>query len=315
MKEKIIAIVGPTAVGKTRLGVELAKEFNGEVISGDSMQIYKGLDIGTAKVTEEETEGITHHLINEKHPEESYDVSDFQAAASRKIEEIASNNHLPIIVGGTGLYIESLLYNVSHGGEAEPDQHFRKEMEIFAKEKGNQSLWEKLNRIDAEAAKKIHPNNVRRVIRALEVYHVTGQTFSSYQAERQEKEARYDAFVIGLNTDRQLLYDRINQRVDLMVEQGLIEEAKRLWETVAPDKQSAKGIGYKELFPYFEGSVSLKEAVDQIKQNSRRYAKRQLTWFRNRFEVDAWFNFVQHPEEIDSCNEQVVKFLQKEYKD
>jgi tRNA dimethylallyltransferase len=311
VKEKMIVIVGPTAVGKTRLGVELAKKFDGEVISGDSMQIYRGLDIGTAKVTEEEAEGIPHHLINEKDPDESYAVSDFKKAASKKIEAITARGHVPIVVGGTGLYIESLLFDVSHGGEAEPDETFRKQMEEKAEKDGKESIWEQLKEIDPEAAKKIHHNNVRRVIRALEVYHVTGQTFSSYQAERQEKEARYDAFVIGLNTDRTLLYERINQRVDLMMEQGLVEEAKRLWQAVDVEAQSAKGIGYKELFPFFEGKEDLEEAVDSIKQNSRRYAKRQLTWFRNRFEVDAWFDLVEHPEQVTECEEQVQKFLNR----
>jgi tRNA dimethylallyltransferase len=311
VKEKMIVIVGPTAVGKTHLGVDLAKKFDGEVISGDSMQIYRGLDIGTAKVTEEEAEGIPHHLINEKDPDESYAVSDFKEAASKKIEAITARGHVPIVVGGTGLYIESLLFDVSHGGEAEPDEGFRKQMEEKAEKEGKESIWEQLKEIDPEAAKKIHHNNVRRVIRALEVYHVTGQTFSSYQAERQEKEVRYDAFVIGLNTDRALLYERINQRVDLMMEQGLVEEAKRLWQVVDVEAQSAKGIGYKELFPFFEGKEDLEEAVDNIKQNSRRYAKRQLTWFRNRFEVDAWFDLVEHPEQMTECEEQVQEFLNR----
>jgi tRNA dimethylallyltransferase len=311
VKEKMIVIVGPTAVGKTRLGVELAKKFDGEVISGDSMQIYRGLDIGTAKVTEEEAEGIPHHLINEKDPDESYAVSDFKEVASKKIEAIRARGHVPIVVGGTGLYIESLLFDVSHGGEAEPDEAFRKQMEEKAEKEGKESVWEQLKEIDPEAAKKIHHNNVRRVIRALEVYHVTGQTFSSYQAERQEKEALYDAFVIGLNTDRALLYERINQRVDLMMEQGLVEEAKRLWQAVDVEVQSAKGIGYKELFPFFEGKEDLEEAVDNIKQNSKRYAKRQLTWFRNRFEVDAWFDLVENPEQVTECEEQVQKFLNR----
>lgn len=311
MKDKIIVIVGPTAVGKTKLGVELAKAFDGEVISGDSMQIYKGLDIGTAKVTEEEKDGVPHYLINEKQPDESYAVSDFQEAASQKIEEITARGHVPIIVGGTGLYIESLLFDVTHGGEAEPDQAFREEMEQFAQDHGKEALWEKLRETDPEAADKIHPNNVRRVIRALEVPHVTGKSFSSYQAEREEKTAKYDAYVIGLNTDRALLYERINQRVDLMIEQGLIEEAKRLWESVDPDTQSAKGIGYKELFPYFDGKLDLPEAVDSIKQNSRRYAKRQLTWFRNRFKVNEWFDFVQDPEQEEDCHKKVAAFLEK----
>lgn len=307
----MIVIVGPTAVGKTALGIDMAKKFNGEVISGDSMQIYKGLDIGTAKVTEEEQDGVPHYLINEKNPDESYTVSDFKKAASNKIEEISKRGKLPIIVGGTGLYIESLLYDVSHGGEAEPDLEYRKEMEELAETKGKQYLWEQLKKVDPLAASTIHFNNVRRVIRALEVYRVTGETFTSYQEEREEKEPRYHSFVIGLNTDRKLLYERINERVDKMIEQGLLEEAKRLWKAVESEAQSTKGIGYKEFFPYFEGEIDLEEAVNQIKQNSRRYAKRQLTWFRNRLEVDAWYDLVLNPAQKEECMKETDRFLKE----
>lgn len=311
MKNQVIVIVGPTAVGKTQLSIELAKKYNGEIISGDSMQIYKGLDIGTAKVTEEEKGSIPHHLIDEKQTSDSYDVSDFKKAASKKIEEISARGKLPIVIGGTGLYIESLLFDVSHGGDAEPDYLFREQMKEVAKKKGNDSLWNDLKAMDPQAAEKIHPNNVRRVIRALEVYHVTDQKFSVYQAERKKVNALYDSFIIGLNTDRRLLYERINQRVDLMMEKDLIGEARWLWETVDKDKQSTKGIGYKEFFPYFEGKMELGETVAQIKQNSRRYAKRQLTWFRNRLDVDVWFDFIQFPEQKEQCKNKVKEFLRK----
>lgn len=314
MKDKIIVIVGPTAVGKTDFSIELAKRFNGEVISGDSMQIYKKLDIGTAKATPEEMDGIPHHLIDIKETDESYSVSDFQEDASKKIDEITTSGKVPIIVGGTGLYIESLLYPVSHSGEAEPNFELRNELEEYAKEKGNQGLWERLNKIDPDAAEKIHPNNVRRVIRALEVYYETGQLFSSFQNERKKKDSIYDAYIICLNTDRSVLYERINKRVDIMIEEGLLEEAQELWNKLGPEPkaQSTKGIGYQELFPYFNDESSLDEAVAKIKQNSRRYAKRQLTWFRNRLENVHWYDFVLKPEQKEESFIKIKDFLKDE---
>ena len=314
MKNKIIVIVGPTAVGKTAFSIELAKRFKGEVISGDSMQIYKGLDIGTAKATPEEIDGIPHHLIDIKEVDESYSVSDFQKDASKKIDEITASGKVPIIVGGTGLYIESLLYPVSHSGESEPNFELRNELEEYAKENGNQILWGRLNKIDPEAAEKIHPNNIRRVIRALEVYYETGQLFSSFQNERRKKDSIYDAYIICLNTDRSLLYERINKRVDIMVEEGLLEEAQDLWKKLGPEPkdQSTKGIGYQELFSYFNDESNLEEAVAKIKQNSRRYAKRQLTWFRNRLENVQWYDFVLKPEQKEESFIKIQEFLKDE---
>lgn len=305
MKDKIIVIVGPTAVGKTAYSIELAKELNGEVISGDSMQIYKELDIGTAKATPEEMDDIPHYLINIKEMDEAYSVSDFQEEASIKIKEIIEKGKVPIIAGGTGLYVESLLYPVSHGNDSEPNYELRDELEQFAKENGNNALWLKLEEIDPEAASKIHENNVRRVVRALEVYYETGRLFSSLQNEKKKKAPVYDAYIIGLNTERELLYERINMRVDLMKDAGLIEEAKMLWERLGPEPeaQSTRGIGYQEFFPYFNKEIALDEAVESIKQNSRRYAKRQLTWFRNRLENVHWYDFVL---EEDSKEESIV---------
>lgn len=308
MKEKVIVIVGPTAVGKTKLSIELAKQFGGEIINGDSMQVYTGLDIGTAKVTEEEAEGVTHHLIDIKDPSEPYTVSDFKRDATEKIKEIASRNKLPIVVGGTGLYIESLLFDISHGGEAKPNQAFRDEMDDFAREKGREELHHLLKQRDPKAAEAIHQNNVRRVIRALEVIHETGQPFSAFQKEK-TKEPVFDAYVIALNTDRALLYDRINQRVDLMMEAGLLKEAKNLWQTVPKEAQSLKGIGYKEFIPFFKGEAALEEVSEAVKQHSRNYAKRQLTWFRNRFSVDMWANLVEESEEIEAIYENINNHL------
>ncbi|GAA0368912.1 tRNA (adenosine(37)-N6)-dimethylallyltransferase MiaA [Alkalibacterium iburiense] len=303
MKEKIIVIVGPTAVGKTHLGIELAKAFNGEVINGDSMQVYKGLNIGTAKVTKEEASGIAHHLIDIKEPDETYSVSDFKKDASQKIKEITAKGKLPIIVGGTGLYIESLLYDVSHGGKAEPNLAFRKEWEEWTEKHGKSALHNQLKEKDPKAAEAIHPNNVRRVIRALEVINETGQTFSAFQAEKR-KEPLFDSFVIGLSTDRKVLYERINQRVDTMMQAGLLEEAKWLYETFHNDSQSKKGIGYKEFDSYFKKETTLDESVALVKQHSRNYAKRQLTWFRNRMEIDQWVDLVAGSNQLRTVMEQ-----------
>lgn len=306
--EKVIVIVGPTAVGKTALGVELAQLFSGEVISGDSMQVYRGLDIGTAKVTDAEKGAVPHHLIDVRDVDEPYTASDFQQMGRAKINEITAREHIPIIVGGTGLYIESLLYNMSHG-EADPDPDFRTEMEALAEKESRQFVWEKLEAIDPEAADNIHPNNLVRTIRALEVHHVTGQKFSDYKKQQNERQPLYDTFIIGLNTDRELLYNRINQRVDLMMTDGLIDETRWLDCAVSRDAQSVRGIGYKELFAYFDGEIELQEATSDIKQASRHYAKRQLTWFRNKTAVDLWVNLVEYPEELEQVKQAVRTFL------
>ncbi|MFR3687735.1 MAG: tRNA (adenosine(37)-N6)-dimethylallyltransferase MiaA [Enterococcus sp.] len=301
---KVIAIVGPTAVGKTSLSIELAKQFNGEIISGDSMQVYRGLDIGTAKVTAEEMEGIPHHLIDVRGVDESYSVADFQKSAREAIQEISQRGKLPIIVGGTGLYIQSLLWDYKLGSEGDPeDDSIRKKYEAFAEENGNLALWEKLQRIDPLAAEKIHFNNRKKMIRALEVFELTGH--SILEPKEQPKEL-YDSFLIGLNTDRSILYQRINQRVDLMVEQGLLEEAKNLAKN--PTVQAAQGIGYKEFFPYFSGGSSLEAALEEVKLHSRRYAKRQLTWFRNRMSVH-WYDLIQQPEIIEEIETEIANWL------
>jgi tRNA dimethylallyltransferase len=285
-KEKLLVLIGPTAVGKTKLSIELAKSFNGEIISGDSMQVYQGMDIGTAKITEEEMEGIPHHLIDIKDPDEPFSVAEFQELVRSKITAITSRKKLPMIVGGTGLYIQSVLYDYQFT-EAASDHEFRMKLEQMAEEKGNEELHQKLRGVDPESAERIHPNNLRRVIRALEIFHCTGKTMTEYQQE-QQPELLYDACLIGLTMDRELLYNRINKRVDLMMEQGLLEEVKDLYDRGIRDCQSIQAIGYKELYDYFDDRVNLKDAVENLKQNSRRYAKRQLTWFRNKMDVE-WF--------------------------
>ncbi|MED1606574.1 tRNA (adenosine(37)-N6)-dimethylallyltransferase MiaA [Cytobacillus kochii] len=286
-KEKIIILIGPTAVGKTKTSIELAKKYNGEIISGDSMQIYKGMDIGTAKITKEETEGISHHLIDIKEPDESFSTAEFQTIVREKITEISSKGKLPIIVGGTGLYIQSVLFDYQFSN-APSDDDFRYRLEERAKVEGNVCIHKKLQVVDPVSAGKIHPNNIRRVIRALEVYHCTGKTMTEWQS-KQELESVYNAAVIGLTMDRDLLYKRINQRIDMMMDNGLLEEVKGFSDKGLQNCQSMQAIGYKEFYPYFDGLITLDEAVDQLKQNSRRYAKRQLTWFRNKLDV-SWID-------------------------
>lgn len=288
IKPKILAIVGATASGKTSLGVELAKKYNGEVISADSMQIYKGLDIASAKPTTEEMQGIPHHLIDFLDRDVSFSVSDYVKLANEKIKDIISREKLPIIVGGTGLYIDSLLNNVkfSEGGS---DEVYREKLYTIAREKGNEYLYNILLETDPVSAETIHMNNLVRVIRALEVFHVTGRRFSELKAESRLIESPYDSLIIGLNFhDRQILYDRINKRVDEMLKMGLVDEAKNVWKA-GNQKTASNAIGYKELIPYFENTMTISECVDRIKQETRRYAKRQLTWFRKNTRIQWIF--------------------------
>ncbi len=284
---KVVVLVGPTAVGKTELSIWLAKRFNGEIISGDSMQIYKGMDIGTAKITKEEMDGIPHHLIDIRDPDDRFSVAEFQKLVRDKVHEIHQQGKLPMIVGGTGLYIQSVLFDYQFS-EAVEDQAYRKQMEKLSLEKGNQHLYEQLVKVDPMAAKGIHPNNIRRVIRALEVHHVTGKTMTNHQ-EVQIQDPLYDHALIGLTMDRDLLYSRINQRVDGMINEGLVEEVQSLFEKGVRHTQAMQAIGYKEIVSFLEKETSIQESIENLKQNSRRYAKRQLTWFRNKLNVE-WFD-------------------------
>lgn len=287
----MIVIVGPTAVGKTKLSIELAKAVDGEIINGDATQVYKELNIGAAKITEEEMEGIPHHLIDFLDPKDSFTVADFQTLAREKIKEIANRGKIPIIVGGTGLYIQSVLTKYEFA-EQEGDELLRNQLEGFAMASGNKALHDQLKEIDPESAKQIHMNNVRRVIRAIEVFKLTGQKFSE-TAFKKEPEYLYDAEIIGLSMERELLYNRINLRVDLMLEEGLVDEAKMLYDKGIRNCQSVQAIGYKELYDYFDGILTKEEAIDLIKQSSRRYAKRQMTWFRNKMNIQ-WFDMDGH---------------------
>ena len=299
----VLCIVGPTAVGKTKMSIELAKQLNGEIISGDSMQIYRGMDIGTAKATMEERQGIPHHLIDEKNPDEPYSVAAFQQTVRAKMEEIKSRGKLPIIVGGTGLYIKSVLYDYEFAGESESKEVDEAKYGHLS----NEELHAKLAAVDEAGAKDIHPNNRKRVIRALEIYETSGVK-KSEMIEKQEHKMIYDACLIGLTDDRTVLYDRINKRVDVMYETGLVEEVKALFDQGIPaESQSIRAIGYKELYDYFKGFISLEESKELIKRNSRRYAKRQYTWFNNQMDV-TWFKVdVQH---FDKTVQEVLTYVQ-----
>lgn len=289
MKPKVLVIVGPTAVGKTALSLKLAQEFNGEIISGDSMQVYRHLNIGTAKATESEQAVAPHHLIDICEVNQDYSAYEFKKLATKAINEITSRQHLPIIVGGTGFYIRSLLENLELGGPEETaiSQQIRHELEQTLAEIGPEELWQRLNQLDPDAASKIPVANSRRVVRALEVIQRTGEKFS-LQAQH---DPQFDALLIGLNTERKSLYQRINQRVDQMVTEGLVDEASWLTQEVDQNAQAAKGIGYRELWPYFTGTIELPVAIEQIKIDSRHYAKRQITYFRHQLDVN-WFDIL-----------------------
>ena len=280
MKQKLLVIGGPTAVGKTDLSIKLAKKLNGEIISADSMQIYKYMDIGSAKVTKDEMDGINHYLIDAISPDVPFSAADFKEHGDNALNEIIAKGKLPIISGGTGLYINSLTCNMTFT-EAEKDEDYRKYLENLAIEKGNTYIHEMLKECDPISYEEIHPNNRKRVIRALEVFKLTNKPFSSYNAGDDFYNSNYDVYYYVLTMDREKLYKRINKRVDIMMEKGLLDECIKLKEMgYTSDIQSMQGIGYKEILYYLEGKISLSEAIDMIKQGSRNYAKRQLTWFR-----------------------------------
>ncbi len=302
--EKVIVVVGPTGVGKTRMGVALAKYFNGEVISGDSMQIYNTMDIGTAKVTSEEMKGIVHHLIDIKDPTENYSVKDFQDEVRLKIKEITSRGKLPIIVGGTGLYIKAALYDYEFGESQMDHQEYIDKYQAYS----NKELYDLFNKIDETSAKELHPNNRQRVLRAIAIYESTGIKKSETLA-KQNHELVYDAKFIGLTLEREALYERINQRVDLMMEQGLLQEIDGLMKkNYSKNLQSMKAIGYKEWFDYYQGTQTLEETLELIKKNSRNYAKRQYTWFNNQIPV-KWFNV--NLENFDQTIKTVINDLER----
>ena len=296
--EKVIVVIGPTSVGKTKMGVALAKKLNGEVISGDSMQVYRQMDIGTAKVTIEEMEGVTHHCIDILDPKDQYSVHDFQQTVRKQITEITNRGHVPIIVGGTGLYIKAALYDYTFSEMENNHDEINKKYKDYT----NEQLYAHLKQIDEESAKILHFNNRRRVLTAIEIYEQTGQK-KSEMINEQEHICLYDAYFVGLTLPRELLYERINLRVDLMMKNGLQGEMESLIKQgLTRENQSMKAIGYKEWFDYFEGKCDLNEVSENIKKHSRQYAKRQYTWFKNQFDVH-WYdvcleNFSKTIEEV-----------------
>lgn len=283
----VVAVGGPTASGKTAFSVQLAKRLGGEVVCADSMQIYKGLDVGTAKATKEEMEGVPHHLMDFLPPEETFSVADFVEAANREVQAITGRGRLPVLVGGTGLYIESFLNGVRFA-EQKTDPALRERLEKEAGELGAQAMHRRLAAIDPDYAATVHPNNVGRVIRALELYYSSGKTMSRQREESLPETPPFDSMVFCLApAERSELYRRIDVRVDRMLEAGILEEAKMVWENRERYRTAAQAIGYKEFFPYFEGTADLAACTDKLKQASRNYAKRQLTWFR-RMENVIW---------------------------
>ena len=277
----LVILVGPTAVGKTAASIGLAKALNGEIISGDSMQIFKGLDIGTAKISQSEMDGVVHHLIDIKEPWESFSAAEFKRLADEAIADIHSRGKLPIIVGGTGFYINSVLYEY-HFGEAETDEAYRAQLQQYLEQHGNDALWQLLLEKDPASAGRLHSNDTKRVMRALEVLHVTGIPASERQNTVDRQTMRYDAVYIALNLPREILYQRINHRVEQMMAEGLEQEVRNaLAQGVPQDALSMTSLGYRQMIQYFNGEISLERAVELIQRDTRHFAKRQLTWFRH----------------------------------
>lgn len=301
MKDNLCIIVGPTSIGKSDLAIDLAQKHNGEIISADSMQIYKYMNIGTAKVREEEMKDIPHHMVDIIDPDEGFTVSDFKHMAKKHIKEINSKGRLPIVVGGTGLYINSLVYNLDFA-KIPPNEELRMEYEDKIEKFGNEYLHNKLMKIDKSSGEKISIKDKKRIIRALEIYDSTGRTMSEYNKNFRVMNEDYNLLYIALDMDRAKLYERINNRVDIMLEKGLIDEVKSILEMgYNKDLISLKAIGYKEIIMYLENEISLEEAIELIKKASRNYAKRQLTWFRRDHRI-KWINIDEYDKTIDICN-------------
>ena len=307
MKEKLIVLLGPTASGKTHMGVRLAKRLNGEIISADSMQIYKYMNIGTAKPTLEEMDGVPHYMVDNVYPDEEFTVATFRQLSEEYIEEILSRKKMPIVVGGTGLYINSLTkpWNFS---QTEPNKALRLELTQLAEEKGKQYLHDRLKEVDPISAEAIHPNNQKRVVRALEVYESSGRPKSELDKESMENELRFNPIILGLTWDRRTLYKRIELRVDHMIELGLIDEVKKLLDMgYSKNLVSMQGLGYKEIVKYLQGEYDLEEAIEVLKRDTRHFAKRQLTWFRKNQEI-KWFEMEEY-QSLDELEEAMINYL------
>ena len=289
MKPKVIVIVGPTASGKTSLSIELAKKINGEIVSCDSMQIYKDMDIGSAKPTKEEMQGIKHYMIDEVLPTERFSVARYKKEAENAIEKILKKGKIPIVVGGTGLYANSLIYGIEYD-DIKLDEKYREELMKIAKTpEGLENLYQKAKKIDEKAIEKISPNDKKRIIRILEIYRATGKNKTEQEMESRKKEVKYDYKVFAINIERPILYERINKRVDIMIAQGLMEEVKKIIKKYPELPTAMQAIGYKEIVEYLDNKITIEDAIEKIKQETRRYAKRQITWFK-RIENIKWLD-------------------------
>ncbi len=307
-KIPLIVVAGPTASGKTGLAIDIARRFDGEVVSADSMQIYKYMDIGTAKPTAEERAMCPHHLIDFVEPDEDFSVADYTKLAHEKIADIYARGKLPVMCGGTGLYINSVVNDVEFG-EMTADEELREKLAEIGKREGGEKLIEILREFDPVSAERLHPNNMRRVIRAIEFYKLTKIPISEHQEMTKRIESRYDPVMFCIDHDRQILYDRINLRVDLMIKDGLIDEVRRIMDMgYTKELNSMKGIGYKEIMDYLNGECTLDEAIENVKQGSRRYAKRQLTWFRRDERI-----IMLKPETASAEAERIIKEKISEY--
>lgn len=309
-KKPMVILTGPTAVGKTALSIRLAKEINGAVISADSMQVYCHMDIGSAKIRPEEMQGVKHYLIDILEPEEEFHVVRFVEEAKAALEEIYRNGQIPIIAGGTGFYIQALLYDINFDGQ-DCDADYRRELEQIAEEKGTEYLHQMLEEVDSESAKAIHANNTKRVIRALEFYHVSGKKISEHNETEHQKESPYNFAYFVLTDERERLYKRIEARVDAMMEEGLLDEVRLLKERGATKEMvSMQGLGYKEILAYLDGEISLERAVYLIKRDTRHFAKRQLTWFRRERDV-IWFDKEQYAYQEDAILADMLTILKE----
>ncbi|WP_313070205.1 tRNA (adenosine(37)-N6)-dimethylallyltransferase MiaA [Lacrimispora sp.] len=308
----LIILTGPTAVGKTSLSIRLAKAIGGEIISADSMQVYRRMNIGSAKITKEEMMGIPHHLIDVLEPNEEFNVTIFQEMAKASLEEIYSRGNIPIVAGGTGFYIQALLNDIDFTENGE-DTSIREELEALAEEKGAEHLHGMLLAIDPDSAEQIHANNIKRVIRAIEYYRQTGECISEHNKREREKKSPYDFLYYVVNTDRDILYQRIDQRVDQMVEQGLLEEVKELKALgCTRNMVSMQGLGYKEILDYLQGDCTLSDAIYLLKRDTRHFAKRQITWFKRERDV-RWLNLPDFSYDQDKVLESMVKDINEKY--
>jgi len=313
MKRPLIILTGPTAVGKTKASIGLAKALNGEIISADSMQVYKYMDIGSAKIRPEEMQGIKHYLIDELMPDEEFHVVRFQQMAKEAIKEIYAKGKIPIVVGGTGFYIQALLYDIDFT-ESNEDSKYRQELEQLAKERGAEYIHDMLRKVDPVSADTIHANNVKRVIRALEFYQQTGEKISEHNEQERAKESPYDFCYFVLNDDRTHLYERINLRIDQMLEEGLVEEVRTLKNKgCTRDMVSMQGLGYKEILDYLNGESTLDEAIYILKRDTRHFAKRQLTWFRRERDV-IWINKQTYDYDEDKILEAMLQNIRERTK-